>query len=225
MPAPSFPTLEDSFMATYRSLLERIQQQAIAVVKQKETETDETNKKSADTKKLNTNNTSVNEISVVTSSDKPNNTSISRVMINGEEYYEARVVEMGGPEYRIPENQIMSVISSGSQQYTWDIVKITKGLNLFYSTQVFDSVNGKETKYSDIINGVTRFYNPKTKKWYNLDHKYDFTNGIIANGLINNGPWRSISKTYGIGMSVALMKTLKVKNGDIVYFKILKNSN
>lgn len=225
MPAPSFPTLEDSFMATYRSLLERIQQQAIAVVKQKETETDETNKKSAETKKLNTNNTSVNEISVVTSSDKPNDTSISRVMINGEEYYEARVVEMGSSEYTIPENQIMSVISNSYLRHTWDLVKITRGINLFYSTQVFDSVNGKETKYNDIINGVTRFYNPKTKKWFNLNHNYDFSNGIIANGLINNGPWRSITKTYGIGMSIALMKTLKVKNGDTIYFKILKNNN
>lgn len=225
MPAPSFPSLEDSFMATYRSLMERVQQQAIAKIEKESVTMDETAPKISQAKKINTNKVSSDELPVITNIENPDQSNINRVLINGVKYYEAKVVEMGSLQYPIADDQLMSVISDHTTRNTWGNLKLTKSLNLFYSTRIFEAYNKKELKYEDVINGTTQFYNPKTRKTFPLPHSYHFSPSLSVNGIVNNGPWNLPTNEYGIGMSQGLMRALKVKNGDSIYFRILTITN
>jgi hypothetical protein len=231
----SMPKIEDTFITTFRSLLQKIQENAMAVVKTDELNTADESKSEQDkVKKITKNEVDKNEVKVLTKNDN-NLIDINRVRINGDYYYEAIVAIMGGDKYPIKDNTVMSVFED--PRLTWGKFKTITNECEFYSTRI-ETIYGN-FKYTTIENGSTQFYNPNTKKHKLIKHEYGGVNEttMMVSGLINNGPGQPFpynnktnisnglqpkASSYGIGLSIKLMRSLKIKEGDTIYFRITK---
>jgi hypothetical protein len=134
-----------------------------------------------------------------------------------DKWLRASVVRMGGPLFPIKDTEVMRLISGLSanpqSQVTWGNISGT--LSEYYSARV----NITRTNKEDIFKYKTEFLNPKTSTKHVLESLVNTANGIY-NGPVHVGPPETIGN-YGIGMSSILMKTLKLNEGDVVYFRLI----
>lgn len=234
IPIQSLPDPKDSFMASYRSLFDKMIKRAIV-----RNNAEDKNKNSKDktiivdgisyTYTKLTGRTDKNEQPIETiaganefginfngSSNEQNIQLINNPTISyGDgktQWLKTTVIDMTNPDNTLTDDTHMSIISN-SNMFTvdvlWSDVKNTN--EKYYSArfkQKSDFILDKLTK--------TYFYNPVEKVGVTV------TTNIIPNqkkydGPINVGPSNT---DYGIALSPTLMKQLKLKNGDILYFKM-----
>ena len=176
---------------------------------------------------------------------------IQKVDVGGTKYYKATAVTIGGPNYPLPSTTEMSIISKvnnitsltnplqtanasyfNNNKIKWGDIQNYLGKNYennkFYSLR-FD-LTSKEVDpnvLSNIYNArtvfATPFYGKNTPFTYTTTPPQPETGDIITpdlvSGAIHRGPKDGIH--YGIGLSKGLMKALKLKDGDPVYFLLL----
>jgi hypothetical protein len=229
IPYASLPDPKDSMMATYKPLFDTITNRAIIRI-------NESSKQPTLEKSLSiSGGTSVSIVlpsgftidnivkgSGVTPFGVPYNGGgingekyIQKIKYNGGEWLQAVAVQMGGQNYT-PTNQmsIFSYISNPPTQplYFTDI-NDNRGLK-FYCTR-FQLDTGIPDK---LIQSTTDFVNPAN----------GLTETIVANNSLATSPKTVAgpvhvgpsSTTYGIGLSKSLMSSLKLYDGDVVYFRL-----
>lgn len=128
------------------------------------------------------------------------------------QWLKTTVINMTDETNTLTDNTHMSLISKSdlfTEEVVWSNVKNTNGK--YYSARFKQNPNFILTNLT-----TTYFYNPVNKVGVTVttdikpsENKY--------NGPINVGP--SLSE-YGIALSPSLMKQLKIKTGDILYFKM-----
>jgi hypothetical protein len=168
---------------------------------------------------------------------------ITAVKINKVTYYKTRVAVMGGTNYQIgnsvemsllnqvpniiPTNQSAAVITNTKIKWE-DAVKYTD-TNLFYSVRFnLNDVPSlkKQEVATNIFTAQTEFLVPN-KAGYIIQTvspmTIDINNRVVTpnmlQGAINIGPKEGVE--YGVGLSNKLMKELKLKDGDVVYFRLI----
>ena len=134
------------------------------------------------------------------------------------EWLRASVFEYGSTiNFQIPDDSIMNIVTYQKQnnikKVLWSEIKKTNKNTDFYSVNpVYESNNTK------IRSGKTIFTNPLTKEIKTV------TSSISGNegSRIITGPIDTyVPENFGIGLSYSLMKSLKLKNGSIVYFRMI----
>jgi hypothetical protein len=116
-------------------------------------------------------------------------------------------------------NGIENVNKDGETGLKWSELKNVANSQEFYSTK-FQFTNAITA--NKIISGTTVFLNPNinnskeytVKPKYVLDRRYY---NLEVSGPVNVGPYVD---GYGIALSNKLMETLKIQEGEIIYFKI-----
>ena len=250
VPYSSLPNPKDSFVSSYRVLFDKITNKAVALLKQEQnttntagatvptaqnttTETSFTTDKgtsvvdmgSADKKVTGENIVRVSDITDfgIPYNDFNNEKYIQKVEYNNNTYLRAQVVTFGGVVYNPKDDIEMSVlnrantktISGGSKKnkILWKDIKNSK--NLFYASKFdLNSVNGDK-----IISGKTVFLNPKNNLTKEIEPITDNTiTPQNMRGPVHVGP--NING-YGMAMSPELKKSLKLEDGDVVYFNII----
>jgi hypothetical protein len=242
IPKESLPTFEDAFTSSYRSLFDKIIKESLKQFKQ-ETEPQPTTEQSV------TSNTKSGTIDQGTTKSDPNEKLISDVSTtefgisyngnNGEKYIQyvdyngikwlkAKAVIMGSKDYPIGDkiemqilNNVTTIKISGSTETPDKILwKDIKRKDIFYYSTRF---NLKEILANNIIKGKTTFYNPKEKLTVEINPitEINVNNIPSIKGPVNVGPsLKGTSKEYGVGLSESLARTLKVNNGDFIYFNL-----
>jgi hypothetical protein len=98
-------------------------------------------------------------------------------------------------------------------------VKANTEKNYFYSCRF----NNKKVSANTVAKGTTIFLNPANDEVFTLKHSYqlDATNNQTRsfNGPVDIGP-KTNDGNFAIGMSVALMKKLGLKDNDVIYFNV-----
>jgi hypothetical protein len=233
----SLPNPEDSFMSTYRPVIDKI----INNIRQKlknpivsEVTTSKTIKVGDKQYTSNTGGQLFQGESEITSSPKAgvngygipfNGYSggefIQKTKYNGEEWFRSKVVEMGSTDNPIEDNVVMSLSNGlGISTLTWGQLKSKEDVSLFYSVRMTPNYN----TIQKILNGSTRFLNLNKDGPNNaieIPHSYSFNGNdspIIAQGPINNGPKVDGS---GIALSARLMKELGIYPGDVILFRLI----
>ena len=243
IPYASLPDPKDSFFSSYRIYFDKITNQAIAKVKQSDTNINgnkfekviQTNNGPV-TIDMGSNDKSITGESIVSSSG------LSRYGIpyngfEGEKYIQyvenngrwlrAIAVEMGGENNKLDDTISMSLLN-GVDRYdndqfkkltidpsplTWATVKTVTESNLFYSTKFLS----KKVSPNYIISTSTVFKNPNNNKSVTVPPiKSSTMNSTNLTGPINIGP--SVDG-YGVALSRKLMVELGLKDGDVVYFR------
>jgi hypothetical protein len=232
------PNLENSFMSSYRPLFSKVLSSAIKkkqYAKNQLTTEKTILLKNNENAKINPGNPAPGEdldkIIVKENGFHKDLIPFNGVKYNGKEeqfvqyversandkWLRAYVVRMGGPLYPIKDNEVMRLISGLSAtpqvEKTWK--DISGSFNEYYSVRV----NLTRTNKEDIFKYKTQFLNPKTNATYTLQPLINSTNNTY-NGPIHVGPPETIGN-YGIGMNTILMKTLKLNEGDVVYFRLI----
>lgn len=241
IPRASLPDPKDSFVATYRPMLDKIINSAKQKVKNALAieSTQKTITYNGKTFTTNPGAKVINGESEMTSSPKVgldpfgipyngynNEQFIQKVTYNGEEWYRAVVSRMGSANYPIDDNRAMNLIAIPNSLtinpsvLTWGELKSYTTNYMFYSTK-FQVINGVTA--NKILNAKTAFLNPQNNNLrVNLTHQYQLDRtqqNLFVQGPINVGP--SVDGT-GIGMSEYLMRDLRLFEGDVVYFKLFE---
>ena len=228
IPIISLPDPGDSFMSSYKPLFDKIMQTAIARVKNadkvtKTTVTVSTPNGNYETDIITPLSTSPTETLVqdagITSYGVPYNgfegeKYIQKVKYDGTEYFRTRVCRMGSTIYQINDNTTMSLVNQTSgDPLKWSEIKNTSDSQEFYSLRF----NKSNRSIDSITSAKITFHNPNKKTTFH-DVYYSVTGAVGSRkvtGQINIGP---NVDGYGIGMSQAMMETLNLVEGDIVYF-------
>ena len=238
MPYTALPDLSDSFMSSYRTLFDKIQQKAVNRVNSsdKVTETSKSIQLADGTQatfdpgpesKRVTGEEFTTDVSIL--NGIPFNgyggyRYISQVKYNGDIWLRAQVTAMGESKYPIEDSTTMSLISKSNlianPAFTWENIKQFKDQYYFYSTRfIYDKmdINSILSEYR------TLFLNPKTDTKMTLPHTYGIDK-TKQTPIMFGGPIDNIKNVepYGIVLSNKLMKDLKLFDGDIVYFKLDK---
>jgi hypothetical protein len=235
IPIQSLPNPEDSFLASYRSLFDKLVKKAVTRVKSENLQLQ--NAKGTEKVIQNEEGTFTIDISSKTPikgeelvnqtnykeygipfNGKDGEKYVQLITLNKEEWLRANVVQMGGKNYPIANDINMSYVSKLNKSIDtpillkWSDIKDNK--QMYYSTK-FNV--GKATP-DFVVDKFkkTEFLNPTANIRYTLDTNINVTNKKYE-GPVNVGP--SING-YGIGMSKALLDKLKLFDGDIVYFKM-----
>lgn len=242
IPRASLPDPKDSFIATYRPILDKIVNSARQQVRNAlSTQTTEktiiykgksytTNPGSiiinGETEMTQSMKVGLNEFGIPYNGFADEKY-IQRVTYNGEEWFRAVVTRMGSSNYPIPDDRVMSLLTNvnsipiNPSTLTWGELKRYSGKNLFYSTK-FQLTNGVTA--DKIIKAKTLFLNPN-KKDIKLQltplYRLDRTNNqeLVVQGPVNIGP--NIEGS-GIALSDALMKDLGIFEGEVLYFKLIE---
>lgn len=237
IPNASLPDPKDSFLSSYRVLFDKVTNTAIARIKQESTDLENASKTEivknfdngsyridmgSDDKKVQ-GEVLVDE-SGITLYGIPYNgfrgeKYIQKVTYENRTWLRAQAVEMGGNNYPIEDNIAMSIINQVTEingfpvnitdKVTWSKLKDDK-TNWFFSTKYALDV----ATPNKIIKPTTYFKNPNDKNG-SIVIVSPLTYITTPKGPINIGPKVT---GYGIGLSSALMKELKLKDGDVVYF-------
>lgn len=241
IPRASLPDPKDSFVATYRPILDKIINSARQKVKKALTleSTEKTIEYNGKTFTTNPGGKTVPGETEMKSSPKVgldsfgipyngynNEEFIQKVTYNNEEWYRSIVTKMGSPNYPITDDTVMSLITAPNSltinpsTLTWGELKNYSSSFAFYSTK-FQLINGVTA--NKILNGKTLFLNPlnKDNKPANITHQYQLDRtqqNLLVQGPINIGP--NIDGT-GIAMSDYLMKDLRIFEGEVIYFKLI----
>jgi hypothetical protein len=252
----ALPDPEDSFMSSYRIYFQRILNKATAKQSQNSTTTTDTtvksNKTSAAVATIPTSPSlakfeqQVSQIGIDTKygiryNGYKGEKYILKVNINGEEWYKATAVLMGGKNYpisaptemavlnRLPTNSTPSIVDNSkyftNQKIKWNDIQNYNN-NYFFSLR-FDLTSKEVDPFvaTNLIQAKTEFWNAGDKG-KGTDITVEGTtlgvNSIITpdavKGAIHAGPKPSVN--YGIGLSKGLMNALKLKDGDPVLFKL-----
>lgn len=236
IPIQSLPNPEDSFLASYRSLFDKMVKKAVVRVKSenlqlqnaKGTEKVIQNEEGTFTIDIGAKTPIVGEKFVNKTGYKeygvPYNGKDGEKYIqlitdkDGEEWLRANVVQMGGKNYPIDDNMDMSFVSKLNKSIDtttllkWSDIKDNK--QMYYSTKFNVGKSTPDFIVAKFKNTV--FLNPTNNIRYSLPTTINVANKKYE-GPVNIGP--SING-YGIGMSKALLDKLKLYDGDIVYFKL-----
>ena len=244
IPYTSLPDLTDSFMSSYRTLFDKLTNNAQNRVNGADLETT--------TSTVFTDNTGMNytydnggklvngettlleaniingvpyngfmgsrNIQKVVNSNFPNQT-----------WLRAIVVRMGGVLNYISDDSKMAVLSGLSAKSPllngtttpvteWGIIKQRSDSDYFYST------NFKLDKFSSdsLVNVTTTFLNPANRKTITVTPSYKLNAITPPIGVKMNGPLDIIPQigTFGIGLSNKLMLDLGLHEGEVVYFNL-----
>jgi len=239
IPRASLPDPKDSFVATYRPMLDKIINSAKQKVKNALAleSTEKTITYAGKTFTTNPGGKIITGESEMTSTPKVgldpfgipfngynNERFIQKVTYNGEEWFRAVVSRMGSTTYPITDDRAMNLIAIPNSLtvnpsvLTWGELKQYTTNFMFYSTK-FQVINGVTA--DKILNARTAFINPLNNNLrVNLTHQYQLDRtqqSLFVQGPINVGP--NVDGT-GIAMSDYLMKDLRLFEGDVVYFKL-----
>jgi hypothetical protein len=244
IPAESLPDPKDSFLASYRSLFDKIINRAQAkvsadaavVAKAAEDGKKQTIVTPQGSYSINVDNLQFPGERIVkdaglTEYGVPYNgfdseENIQLITFNSEKWLRTKAVLMGGKNYPITDGTIdMNIVTrlkTGGKNLQWEEVKGYSSNQFFYSSD-FD-INRKITP-DDLIYmyAKTEFLNPtQTNPLTTVKTNIDVINNRYE-GPITVGPSIDARMNgYGIGMSDMLMKSLGLKDGDIVYFRLTK---
>ena len=239
MPYTALPDLKDSFMSSYRTLFDKLQQKAINRVNGADkvtttsvsiTSTDGnqyTYDPGPDKKKI-TGEVITKEASVTVNGIPYNGYSefrfITQVVYNNNTWLRAVSVKMGEANYPIEPTSTMSLIPKSKfipkPAFTWENVSEFSDKYQFYSTRF---INNKMDVNDTLTNYKTVFYNPNSNNTKTVTHVYSLDK-TTQNPITFSGPIDNIrdQENYGIALSPKLMKDLGLQDGDIVYFKLEK---
>ena len=238
IPYTALPDLTDSFMSSYKTLFDKLEQKAINRVngKDKVTETSKTITTSdgdqytfdpGDLKKSPNGEKFVEEgkftpIAGIPFNGYKESRYISKVDYKGTKWLRAQIVEFGGEKYEMTTTSDMSVVSSNKDiiqdpKLKWkEVFKWTKDYYFFATKFLFDEVPATE-----VTKLTTTFFNPANNKTIPVEPKYklDIKTTIP---IEFSGPIDIIrdAEPYGIALSFKLKKDLGLQDGDIVYFKM-----
>jgi hypothetical protein len=240
MPYTALPDLTDSFMSSYRTLFDKLQQKAINRVNgsDKVTETSAsivtadgsqyTYDMGSDKKKVSGENVTLDDVGVTVNGIPYNGFSefryIVQVKYKDTKWLRAQAVRMGESNYSMNDTDSMSLITKSNFKqdpaFTWENIKQFKDKYYFYSTRfILDKMDVNET----LTDYKTLFLNPNKNKNMTLSHVYSLDK-TKQSPIAFGGPIDNIrdEKEYGIALSPKLMKDLDLQDGDIVYFKLEK---
>jgi hypothetical protein len=237
MPYTALPDLTDSFMSSYRTLFDKLQQKAINRVNgsDKVTETSAsivtadgsqyTYDMGPDKKKVTGEKVTLDDVGVTVNGIPYNGFNefryIVQVEYKGAKWLRAQVVRMGESNYSMNDTDSMSLITKSNFKqdpaFTWGNIRQFSDKNYFYSTRfILDKMDVNET----LTDYKTLFLNPNKNKNITVNHQ----DSLDKTKPIARGPIDNIrdEKEYGIALSPKLMKDLDLQDGDIVYFKLEK---
>jgi len=238
IPYTALPDLKDSFMSSYRTLFDKLQQKAISRVNGSDrvTETTTTVRSSdgeqytvelGEDKKKITGEKLVSDASFTSKAGIPFNgysgfRYIAQVDYNGKKWLRAQAVMMGEKNYPIQESVVMSVVSSNSKiimspQFTWkDAFKWTDQYHFYATKFLFDKVPALT-----VTSLTSTFFNPNNNVTITVPPKYELDTRIKV-PIEFSGPIDLIrdAEPYGVALSVKLMRDLGLQDGDIVYFNV-----
>jgi hypothetical protein len=226
IPFSSLPDPRDSFAASYRVLFDKIQSKAIGKFKQRqETKTDTqevvifqnvpyiTDRGgviiNGETPLTQLKDVGINKFGVPFNG--ANNERTIQLIENNGVWLRALAVQIDGKEYSLSPTVSMNIANG------IDFSTISNSNNNFYMTkfQLSKSIT------DEVVRSVkTTFRNPKNNKEVIVNPNYQLDPNIgpiSVQGPIAVGP--SIEK-YGIALSKNLMNELKLKDGDVVYFRM-----
>ena len=234
----SLPSLESTFMSSYRPLFSRILSAAVKK-KQQSAQSEKTVKTltTKDNKSFTIDpgvpapgedlNNIVKESGFLFTDLIPFNGQeingkpeqyIQLIKHENEYWLRTRVCVMGSGKY-VPLKDGSPVelsMISGWKAYPNKLVKLSEigSLYEYYSIRANLTNNNKET----LFGFDTIFYNPKNKSKYKLETSVNPNAGVF-DGPVHNGPNISDSTygQYGIAMSTALMRKLRLVEGDVIY--------
>ena len=248
MPYTALPDLTDSFMSSYRTLFDKVQQKAINRVNgsDKVTTTSKvmetadggqyTYDMGPDEKKVPGENVTIGDVGVTINGIPYNGSDGFRYIAQveypnkGSKWLRAQAVRIGEVNYAMQPKTTMSLINKSKFQqdpsFTWENIEQFNKEYSFYSTRfILDKMDVNET----LTDYKTLFLNPSKNINLTVNHEYslDKTKPIVSpfTKLIEfRGPIDNIrdEKEYGIALSSKLMKDLDLQDGDIVYFKLEK---
>ena len=238
IPIQSLPNPEDSFLASYRALFDKLVKKAVARVSEenqqlanaKGTEKVIQNDKGSFTIDMGVKETVKGEKLInmtglkeygIPFNGQDGEKYIQLISYNDDEnnWLRATVAQMGGKNYKIEDNIVMSFVSKMDK--TIDTATTLKWLDIKDNGQQYYSTKfnvGKATPDFIVTKfGSTEFLNPLKNVRHTLK-----TNINVANkkyeGPVNIGP---AIEGYGIGMSKELMNKLQLSDGDVVYFRLI----
>jgi hypothetical protein len=238
MPYTALPDLKDSFMSSYKTLFDKLQQKAVNRIKgaDKVTETSKT-VTNADgghytfdtTDKKVDGEVFVSEASI-TKAGIPFNgyldsRYITKVTHPSGTWLRAQAVRMGEDKYKVQDDARMSIVTQSKTKenppLTWEMVYYFTKDYYFYSTNFNFSTD--KSNVDDMIKMKSTFFNPNKSnvKPITINTKFeldsDVTSPIKFSGAIDQ--MRS-AEPYGIALSDKLMTDLRLDDGDIVYFNV-----
>jgi hypothetical protein len=242
IPNVSLPDPKDSFMASYKPLFDTLTNIAVSKINSNKTTTTPITEKSITVGGKNVkidkgpNKPITNEVTIKKSGylngvpfngyDNDGNSEpelyIQYVVYNGTEWLRTTVVGMGGKNYPIDSTVNMNIISTVTDitrnptEFNWSSIRNLSSTNEFYCTRF----NLKRVTSDSLISTTTLFLNPKSNKTLQLTPNYNLdmvADKIKVQGPVSNGP--RMETKYGMGMSLKLMKSLGLHDGDVVYFK------
>jgi hypothetical protein len=200
IPQQSLPNPTDSFLASYRSLFDKLVARAIVKVKEEQslsgaTGTQKTIVTAAGSYSFNTDNVKISGESVIEDAGvtdygicyngfNPNEKDIQFVRYQGRDWLRARAVLMDGNIYKIDPTIHMNIVSRltiGGKTLTWgDVKDLSKDQNFYVSKFDIDSHN-YGIKPDDLISKYTQteFLNPKAK----APQKYVGTTMILKTNI------------------------------------------
>jgi hypothetical protein len=249
MPAAALPDPEDSFISSYKSLLDKVTNAARAVVKK------------------------ANEVTASSSTEKTIKTDMGNFVtdmgttqIKGEELIQtAGISEFGVPYNGYGNEKYIQKVNykeSNGQTGTWfrakvarmgmesKVYEITDATYMSLLSKLKNTINVNSSgetglKWSElkdlanskefyscrfqfsksitadkVISGTTEFLNPNNNKKYTLTPNYDLDRRVDT--LNVSGPVNigPFIDGYGIALSNKLMKTLGIQEGEVLYFRI-----
>jgi hypothetical protein len=241
IPYTALPDLKDSFMSSYRTLFDKLQQKAVNRVNgaDKVTETSKTItnqngekftfdmgdlKKSPSGEKLVEGDASFTPQAGIPFNGYADFRYITKVKYPNENslWLRAIVARMGEKKYPIKDEVVMSVVSSNSKiitspKFTWKQASEFTNDYYFYATKfLFDKVPA-----SKVTTLTSTFFNPANNVTIIVPPKYEL-NDKTTTPIEFSGPIDIIrdEEPYGMVLSSKLMLDLGLQDGDIVYFNV-----
>lgn len=236
MPYTALPDLKDSFMSSYRTLFDKLQQKAVNRIKgsdkvtttsQQLTTSNGTFTYDSGDPKYHVNGEVTTSEADVTKSGIPYNgfassRFITQVTYNNGTWLRAQAVTMGEKSYQINNDSVMSIISKSTSKaiptVTWETAFKHTNEYQFYTTKfVMNKISVSGT--------TTTFFNPKTNdNKIIVETNFDVDRSDKTNKTPQkfSGPIDVMrdTETYGIALSSKLMTDLRLEEGDIVYFNV-----
>lgn len=249
IPQQALPKPEDSFMASYRSLFDRMVKRADIKLKEEEaallsgkTGNEQTIIKPDGTA------TSVKSDNIVipnekrltdvgytvygipyNGADSKKDTDIKLVEYNGTQWLRATAIGLGGKTYPGPLDPgvYMKIISNTAGKITWGELRKYNATQDFYFSKF-----AYENRFNELVNSykTTEFFNPNPRERIYNNYSATVTTSFNLStntyqGPVHVGPLMLTSQGYletgyGIALSQSLMKKLHLYDGDVVYFKL-----
>lgn len=245
LPRAVFPDPIDSFVASFRPIMDKIVQKAINTTKKEITSTTGSTVSieqsgqiyitDPGTKKIQ--GEELIKVAGITVFGLPYNgfngeEYVQKVKYKNGDWFRAIVVRMGGDKNPISDNVTMNIlcnlpnVTTSPSQVLWEELKVLSKDHDFYTTKFILNSSDKATMIS---NKKTIFMNPnpgKNDKSITINPVYELirnnpsypTKKLEVTGAVSVGP---LVSGYGIAMSESLMRKLDLHEDDVVYFNFL----